>query len=577
MLVEENFSRENHKESAREQMAAWWAEYRWPVIGILWVVALGLGYWGYQKQSLITEGGRQPLDNLYLAFMLFTFNPIEGVGVGWELRLAGWMAPLMAFVTALQGALVVFRDEIQDYYLSRLNNHVVICGLSEKGRLLAESFRQDGQKVVVIEANENHPAITDCRAKDIFVLKGDATKRNALAKARVRYAKYLIAVCDKDSTNAGIIAQTRELIRDLAKRDSHKVQRENSLLCVVHLADDNLRDLLENKLIAEKQQDLFRLQVFNIYDSAARALLIRHPFDTAAKPHVLIVGLGLLGQNLLERILIRWCSHEMQVTLVAPQATKLVQSLGEVSSLKLMPLDLDVQDPVWRSGAWLEANKDNVLPTVAYVCLEEDHLTFSAGLQLHHWLGEKSQVVLCLQAEGGLTSLLHNWLPSQAEPKIFVVPSETCNANLPLSHSIELLAKAIHEQYRQEKDGQIWEQLTFQEQQENLRAADFIEKRLSAIGCEVHPLGSKKTVPFNFTEEEIEIMAQMEHERWFDSKTQAARRSEAQHEKNKNNVYYKAWNDLNEQQKEDNRQPVRKLAETLRKAGYQIYRLGSAA
>ena len=116
----------------REKIAAAWSEFHWPILGCLWVLALSLGYWGFQKQNHDLHLGRAPVDDLYRAFMLFTMNPVENDLTHWTLQLARWLAPLVALFAVLQTVAVIFREQIQEMQMKHLQGHVVICGLGRK-------------------------------------------------------------------------------------------------------------------------------------------------------------------------------------------------------------------------------------------------------------------------------------------------------------------------------------------------------------------------------------------------------------------------------------------------------------
>ena len=453
--------------------------------------------------------------------------------------------------------------------------------------LLAESFNQES-KVVVIEENEHHPAITDCREKGIFVLQGDATKDTALKKSHALYAKYIIAVCDNDNINARIAAHLSEMLINAKPKPSA------APLCILHFSD-YLRDLLEKEQIfnarcADNKLSL-QIEVFNVYDSAARALLQDYPFDEnyafdkIAAPHVLIVGLGLMGQNLLERVALIWransCQHCLTINVIDFHASSTIETMVPENAVdvKICPHDIEVPSLEWKSGAWCENIENLRQTTIAYVCLEDDSDTIAAALQLHNLLnktrnaGHKTtDIVMCLRHEKGAEILLHN-LGEMADLKRFGILSRTCNAALPGLQAREFIAKAIHDDYcRQVNKNEPWEDLKESAKNSNYAAAENINAKLQEINCAIRPLmfGQER---FVFQGGEVEALARMEHERWYEEKSAIAKQSAQAKRDIEQNEYYKLWENLTKDQKEENCKAIRKLPEILAKAGYEIYRL----
>ena len=93
----------------------------------------------------------------------------------------------------------------------------------------------------------------------------------------------------------------------------------------------------------------------------------------------------------------------------------------------------------------------------------------------------------------------------------------------PRSDLRDVLARAIHERYRQNQQGikppddpamQPWETLVEHLRESNRQQADDIEATLQRIDCGVRPAAGPAPAPFIFTDEEVEIMAGVAHEHW---------------------------------------------------------------
>ena len=147
-------------------------------------------------------------------------------------------------------------------------------------------------------------------------------------------------------------------------------------------------------------------------------------------------------------------------------------------------------------------------------------------------------------------------------------------------------ARIIHEDYlrQQKRLGQTpqtnpsmvpWEELPENLKESNRRQADHIGVKLKAVGCGISLLTDWDAKLFESAPEEIEKMAEMEHERWnverrLEGWTYASGPKDINR---KATPYLVPWNELPEDIKEYDRNTVRGLPLFLAQAGFQIYRV----
>ena len=124
---------------------------------------------------------------------------------------------------------------------------------------------------------------------------GNAADRRILEKARVDRAKYVISVCGDDGANCQVAMCARKLLPERRKRP---------LTCVAHIRNQDLHNLLKEQEIMMSNDDNFRLEFFNVYQNAVRALLVDHPVwnDDNPFPHILIAGWGGLIESFLVQV-----------------------------------------------------------------------------------------------------------------------------------------------------------------------------------------------------------------------------------------------------------------------------------
>jgi hypothetical protein len=147
----------------------------------------------------------------------------------------------------------------------------------------------------------------------------------------------------------------------------------------------------------------------------------------------------------------------------------------------------------------------------------------------------------------------------------------------------EVLARAFHEKYLEDQKGKKpadypsmrpWAELAENLKESNRRQADDIPAKLRMVGCCFASVVGRKPVVFEFTPEEVEILAEMEHKRWVTERESGGwvKGEKADVEK-KISPYLVPWNELSDEVKEWDRQPVRELPKLLAKAKFEIYRL----
>jgi voltage-gated potassium channel Kch len=500
----------------------------------------------------------------------------------------------LGVTTAAIAAFLVKNDLILLLRISRTRRHVVICGLGNKGLLLAKAFRERGLPVVVIERDSASPFIEPCREQGAMVLAGDATEPEVLTRARVPEARYLIAVCGDDGANAEVAAHAR----DLAGQHQGHV-----LTCSTHIVDPELWYLLRRWELS--QVGSFRLQFFNVFDIGARALLIEHPPFHEGKgphgrpPHLLVVGAEKLGQNLVLHAARLWRdldapgNERLRITIVDRETARLKESLhlqypGLEEACEIHTQSIDLRSPEFHEGAFLYDSQKRFSVTAVYVCVEEDALGLSAALALvHRAHRHHCPVVVRMTQDAGLATLLHDAREGGkafSHLHAFGLLERTCQPELVLGGTNELLARATHEKWRrdQEKLGEKarsnpayvpWEKLPEELKESNRKQADHIGIKLQSIGCDIAPLTRWETAPFLFTPEEVEQLAEMEHERWKKEREAQGFRYGPRDPARKTNPSLVPWAELPEETREFNREEIRGLPESLAEAGFQIYRL----
>jgi hypothetical protein len=139
----------------------------------------------------------------------------------------------------------------------------------------------------------------------------------------------------------------------------------------------------------------------------------------------------------------------------------------------------------------------------------------------------------------------------------------------------ERLARAIHEQYRENQKGKKsaedpsmrpWEDLAPDLRESNLQQADQIPEKMQRIGYVCVAASGEHAAPFQFSSAEVEALAEMEHARWVEERVKSGWTLGARDPDNKMSPYLVAYEFLTDEVKEYDRQAVRAIPAVLARA-----------
>jgi len=373
-------------------------------------------------------------------------------GDNWALDVARFLAPAAAVYTAITALAVVFRDELKILRVKFLSNHVVICGLGRRGLRLARGFLATGRRVVVIERDIGNELVARCREMGAAVIIGDASDDDVLLTAGVARADVVVSVCGDDGINAEVAVDARDLV---------KKRRRAPLNCVVQIDDLDLCRLLKGHELAMGTADAFRLEFFNSYLLGAKAILEDHPpfeVDSDESPHLLVVGVGMLGESLIVSAARAWRSkvsaggERLRVTLIDRKAEEkkrllLLRNPFLRRVCDLACLSLDVESSEFLAGDFLFNSEGRPVITSVYVCLDSDSRGLAAALILRkHLHGIDVPIVVRMSHEGGVGTLLHGVDEARegfGSLFAFGLLERICTPELVLGGTHEIVAQAI--------------------------------------------------------------------------------------------------------------------------------------
>lgn len=573
-----------------------WKELRWILLGVLWSSILLLGYIGFSKYFSAHKIPATSLDLFYATLQLVVLESGSITSpIPLEVEVARFALPTLAAITAVTTLAILFLEQARQVRLRFIRNHVVICGLGRMGALLAHSFIDRGDAVVVIELDDGNPLIEQVKAHGAIVLSGTATDVIVLDQAGVQRASSLIAVCGDDRVNAEVAIRAQQVV---------KTRRLKPLCCRIHIVDPQLYELLVQKELGGHDFPTIRLELFNVFDQGAKLLLQEfppfNPDEGGHGSHILVVGMGKFGESLIVHAARTWTmehpssDRRLKITVIDRDAERKCEVLTIrypqlPKRCELKPISIEFDSPTFHRSDFLFIAGKSVDVDIIYICLDDDSqgLSVSQTLlrRLHH-----QQVTIVIRTQG--TASLAGFLTSNDEEQsafqqvhTFSLLDRTCTPDLLSRGPHEYLARALHEEYVRQQtqavstDGSAnlsWAQLSEPIKESNRKQVDRIGANLEVVGCRIAPLMDWDSPPFAFTPAEIEMIARREHKGWCDDLRRGGWvfATGSKNTKKKTHPDLVEWELLPEPEKEKNRAPVRELPTFLTRAGYRIDRLG---
>jgi hypothetical protein len=264
-------------------------------------------------------------------------------------------------------------------------------------------------------------------------------------------------------------------------------------------------------------------------------------------------------------------------------------ALDHYLDLNVRPLA--IQSAAFQAGAVMSEPGAACDVTRAYVTLADEAAGLLAALALHARADAVAVpvTVVVTDARAGVSAALGSERGRFGGIESFGVLSEATHSTLLLRGTNELLARAQHAQWlRAQRSAGTgtgnpnfhpWDELDESARERNRRFADDVHTKLDLVHCMLvpMPLPAPDEPPFQFNPDELETLSRQEHIRWMNTMlatgwTYGAKRDDA----HKVHDQIKPWEDLDELNRDKDRDAVREIPRMLADAGFAIRRSTTA-
>jgi hypothetical protein len=584
-----NFPVDYDKEKTKptQRLHRFFYDFRWMIIGMAWVLALGIGLLGFYRLSVDNDLGYSVGDLVYLTLQLVGMGSGMAEGTtNWALEISRFLIPALAAYTLLQAMATVFKEQWDGLWLRRIRGHLIVSGEGEGCRTLVRGLLQGGHKVALLRPDTIDPLPKEL--KKAIIVRDAGFGSESLLRAGIKRAACLICFDEKDEIN---LSQAVCAFKTAATFKTG----DGCLSCLVHLDSPELYNLVKKSEMSVQPEGRFQLELFNPYARAARQMLMENRgwaktlTGKNRDTHLLIAGTGKFAMNLIWESAIQWeianQSGLLAVTVLGEDAKKATADLqrqhpdlGKTMDLRPEDEDFSVPGnlphrladiagrlPVDHVAICMDDSVSGLQLTLALLSLKEySHLTINVWNAL----------------EGSLLDLLKGTaMGSGEESRIvpFDLYEKTCTPEQILGGMHQQIAEGLHNNYLNALSGTEqripWENLSEEEKEANRSQARRIHHLFRTAGLRILPIQQLSKLGEELTEGELLLMAQEEHELWREGKeSQGWMLGSERSYGRKTHPDLVPWNQLPLSERAKNIQYVKALPCLLAGFGYQFER-----
>lgn len=565
------------------------------LLGLLFIIFGTIGFYQYySKQNAVYSW----LDCFYLSLQLIPMNSGSNTPpIPLLLNLARFALPALTAYALFTLIWIAFRERILSFRIRGFHDHVIICGLGRKGYFLARAYQEQNDKVVLIEKDQNNQHLQAYQhefPRSPVLIAADACDPAILRKAGVSRAKLLISTLGQDADNFSVAEAAKK-----ALDGSGTIKLD----CKIDVSDYKMWTLFhetefDHYFDDKNGREDFRLSFFNILESGARYevndLRRKKYFNPDTHPEQLgigIINLSRFGELLILHVAREWSpsfrrqGRRISLFIWDKDIKRKVEAMcnkypivKDVSHIQ--EIELDIDNPIFNANTLSECHEDDNLFPI-FVCAEDQNVCVTLSMAVMRGFRDLPVHITALLSEDkGLLAPLNSYrgVSGRAELQAVNLLEKTCKPDVLDDGTRESLARVIHETYLvnvgKDESSQPWESLDKDEQAQNLDQAFFIGSQLHSINCGITPWIEYGADSFEFTEDEIEKMAQAEHKRWMDEHfSNGWKYDPVRNDARKNHPCLVQWTDLPNEEKDKDRNTVKQIPRYLAKAGFQIYRM----
>ena len=517
---------------------------RWGLlsIGVGCVLAMGLVGFRIYYRSVPAYAGATWMDCTYASLRLFGFNCDGDWGTPKPLILdiARFVAPLLLAWGVIRVVLAIFCKQADVIRVRFMQQHCIVCGVSEHGDHLVSDLIARGKRVVVIERESSGNSLSALRSQGVICIEGDANEHPTLTTAGLERAASIFVMTGDDSDNLAIALTG-------AKLSGKRPHTLGSLKMYVLIGDPVLRDLLQKNhaLIPPDGGAVVVVRPFNHFQNAARTIFQKYPLEVlgdgkslAGDVHLVLPGLGRGEKALL--IQAAQIGHfrngkKINLHLVAPDPLAQRKELETYYPNLSLCINLTAEESLQSSDFVAAVTKLGLslsadVALTVFVRQDDEQTALTDALRIAESLQEMKghlRVHFHTSPDSPLIDIIRQNDRLNRVINVLSDSSFACEWEAVVGEKQDRMAKAIHEDWYEEETRQLaakptrpkkpaykkWEDLTEQQKDSNRAVADFIPVIIRAAGL-TEVVAKEDWSNVVSDPATVEDLARMEHDRW---------------------------------------------------------------
>ncbi len=562
--------------------------YAWLITGVLGICSFALGVHGFRILFETMKQDRNTYDLWFSSLGLFGMDFPDNFKspLPVTLEIARWLSPLVVLYTAIITAITVLHNQFGLLLLRFKNKHVIVSAFNMQADYLIKDLINNKHKVVVIVDPKKFKNNSTTSNRRITCIEGDIQSYSFLKKIVAHKSNSIVFINESDDRNLVETYAAYEYLKSKGKDREH--------LLLTHVANDlkmaELEDIqfFQNYSEHNMIKDNCQIRTFSSTERAARVLFNEFSPDNYRKiscpedpqMHIALIGSGMLAQSMLLRF--ARMGHyanlkKLKITFFHEDKKMITRLELNINSIRqFVDLELDHEDlDMFDYESFNELHNKHPF-TAIYLLCEDDNLSSNILNKLAKIKFDTPiDVILSLVNPEGILNKWYNIveLKSLRIHKFNLIEKVFTRESL-FNDKLDELAKFIHGDYYNKLPEDTknnphrrptqypWDELSNENKNANREQADHIAIKARAIGDSSETLEGIN----NLSDEEIEILSEMEHNRWWANKALSGHNYGPQKDDNlKIHCDMLPYADLSEETKEYDRNTIRNIPELLKR------------
>ncbi len=584
-------------------------------IAVLTLVFGSIGYHTYLSRHGLPAG---PVDVAYAQLDLFRLGNRPDGALPWTLQVARALVPIVVGYGFFRATFALFRERVDRLRLQTRSGQVLVIGTGPVVRDFATAMRRLHPKIVVLRHEPDTALSPGSLLRGTLSFRGDATVAEVVEEAGLGRATTVVVLTDDDSLNLTLVlrARSRAAAAGVAVRAVAAVSRAE--LCrslrVDALNDANNRCSVDYINTAELTARTIVAELRRVLDPPTPT---RSPAAPARRLTILLDAPPVLASQVAVRI-----AREVDNVNSGSNDAPVSVTVSFVGA--------DAPFAVEEARRWAPGLDGTIqLGATVDITTGDDQMTAVAGIVLARVGVESMAEAIRLAGRMSNDGIIVVGAVDATALALLTPPDDAAGARIVLvdtgswardpelviGGTVEHIARATHENYRaayvealtldsrptdssspsrpslEVKDiagfssgiptvGKsdpafvAWPQLAPHFRESNRALARSVAAKLAAVGCMLVPSGLPSV---RWRDDEIELLARLEHIRWCDERRSAGWRPGQRDPASRTTPFLVPWEELDDSARELDRAVVRDLPRFLADLGYAVLRVSRPA